>query len=151
MHGAAALRILGAESTGVRMRVRFATFGLVTVAVLSAGCHNKARENAMATPLKPVITRDDIERIKAKTALDAVQRLRSDVLVSRTAPSSFMMNKHLHPVVFLNDQYYGAIDELRHIPANDVEEIRILNGSDAVQKFGSDYGGGVIQIISRVS
>ena len=133
------------------MRFRSVTFAVFAATVVSAGCHHKARSNAMATSLKPIITREDIERVKARTALDAVQRLRSDVLVSRTAPSSILLSKHLHPVVFLNDQYYGAIDELRHIPANDVEEIRILNGADAVQKFGSDYGGGVIQIISRVS
>ena len=118
---------------------------------LLASCHHKGRDTEMDKPLKPVITREDIEKVHARTALDAVQRLRGDVLISRYAPSSILMNKHLHPVVFLNDQYYGAIDELRQIPSAEIEEIRILSGPDAVQKFGSQFGGGVIQIISRVS
>jgi glutaredoxin len=133
------------------LRHRFnAVVGTLSIALL-ASCHHKARDSEMDKPLKPTITREDIEKVHARTALDAVQRLRGDVLVSRYAPSSILLNKQLHPVVFLNDQYYGAIDELRHIPAGEVEEIRILNGSDAVQKFGSQFGGGVIQIISRVS
>lgn len=97
-----------------------------------------------------VITRGDIERIRASTALDIVQRYRSDVLTAR-APSSVYMNKHVHPVVFLNGQYFGAIDELRNLPADGVEEIHVFSGPDAVTKFGSQYGGGVIQVVSRSS
>jgi outer membrane cobalamin receptor len=97
-----------------------------------------------------VITRDDIERIRAATALDIVQRYRADVLTAR-APSSVLLNKHIHPVVFLNEQFYGAIDELRNVPADGVQEIHVFTGPDAVTKFGSQYGGGVIQIISRSS
>jgi outer membrane cobalamin receptor len=95
-----------------------------------------------------VITREDIERIRAATALDIVQRYRADVLTAR-APSSVLLNRQIHPVVFLNEQYYGAIDELRNVPADGVQEIRLFSGPDAVTKFGSQYGGGVIQIVSR--
>ncbi len=97
-----------------------------------------------------VITRSDIERIHATTALDIVQRYRADVLTAR-APSSVLLSKHIYPVVFLNGQYYGAVDELRNLPADGVEEIQLFNGPDAVTKFGSQYGGGVIQIVSRSS
>jgi outer membrane cobalamin receptor len=97
-----------------------------------------------------VITRDEIERIRAATALDIVQRYRADVLTAR-APSSVLLNKHVHPVVFLNEQYFGAVDELRNVPAEGVQEIHLFSGPDAVTKFGSQYGGGVIQIVSRSS
>ena len=97
-----------------------------------------------------VITREDIERSRAATALDIVQRYRADVLTAR-APSSVLLNKHIYPVVFLNEQFYGAIDELRNMPADGVQEIRLFSGPDAVTKFGSQYGGGVIQIVSRSS
>jgi hypothetical protein len=97
-----------------------------------------------------LITRADIERIHAMTALDIVQRYRSDVLISR-APSSVLLNKHIHPVVFLNGQFFGAVDELRNLPADGVEEVRFYSGPDAVTKFGSQYGGGVILVVSRSS
>lgn len=95
-----------------------------------------------------VITREDIERVHARSALDAVQRYRSDVLV-RKAPSSVLLDKRPYPVVFLNDQELGQIDELRNVPADEVEEIRIHTGPEATTKWGSRFGGGVIQIISR--
>jgi len=119
-------------------------------ALLVAACVHRGSSEQAQPALISVITRADIERIHARSALDAVQRLRSDVLTAR-APSSVLLNKHVHPVVFLNDQYLGAVDELQHYPADSIEEIRILSGPDAVTKFGSQYGGGVIQIIARIS
>ena len=95
-----------------------------------------------------VITRADIDRIHATTALDAVQRYRADVLVNR-APSSILLNKQTHPVVFLDSQLFGQVDQLRNISADGVGEIRFYNGTDAVRIFGAQYGGGVIQIVSR--
>src|SRR5215510_8020351 len=84
-----------------------------------------------------VISRADIERVRAKTALDAVQRVRPDALTKR-GTKSIMLDAQSYPVVFLNTQYYGKIDELR-----------IFGNADAVTKFGAQYGGGVIQLISR--
>lgn len=128
---------------------RIVAWWLMTVVMAAACSHRGQRESARNAHL-PVITRADIERVHARTALDAVQRFRSDVLVAR-APSSILLSKHTYPVVFLNGQYYGGVDELRQFPAADIEEIRILSGPEAVQQFGSQFGGGVIQIISRVS
>jgi len=95
-----------------------------------------------------VISRADIERVRAKTALDAVQRVRPDALTKR-GTKSIMLDAQSYPVVFLNTQYYGKIDELRNMSADDIEEIRIFGNADAVTKFGAQYGGGVIQLISR--
>jgi len=130
------------------MRWRVVAVALFALPV--AACVHRASSEQAQPALISVITRADLERIHARTALDAVQRLRSDALTAR-APSSVLLNKHIHPVVFLNDQYLGAVDELQHYPADSIEEIRILSGPDAVTRFGSQYGGGVIQIIARIS
>jgi hypothetical protein len=52
-------------------------------------------------------------------------------------------------VVFLNDQFYGPLDGLRSVSAGTLQEIRYFSGTDAVVRFGSQFGGGVIQLISR--
>ncbi len=130
--------------------MRWRMIRVALAALLVAACVHRGSSEQAQPALISVITRADIERIHARSALDAVQRLRSDVLTAR-APSSVLLNKHVHPVVFLNDQYLGAVDELQHYPADSIEEIRILSGPDAVTKFGSQYGGGVIQIIARIS
>ena len=130
------------------MRRSFIACTLLVMSMLSACSHKQA--SGPAPSQQSLITRDDIEKARAKSALDAVQRYRADVLTAH-AQSSILLNKRTRPVVFLNDTYLGQIDELRHLPAEEIQEIRIHNGIDATQKFGSQYGGGVIQIISRVS
>lgn len=94
------------------------------------------------------ISRQDLDRIRAGTVLDAVSRLRSDALVSR-APSSILLDARTRPVVFLDGQYLGQIDELRNIPADGVKEINFYSGVDASRLFGGRYGAGVIQVVSR--
>ena len=128
------------------MRRLIAVFvaGLTT---LGLACKNPPRLSP-STRETTVITRGDIERIHAATALDAVQRYRADLLVARP-PSSIYLDKQTYPVVFLDSQLLGQIDELQNIAANDVGEIRFYSGSDAVHLFGAKYGGGVIQIVSR--
>ena len=50
------------------MKVLHRTAAILTIALTMssmAACHHKARDGAMTTPLKPVITREDIERVHA--------------------------------------------------------------------------------------
>ena len=119
---------------------------VVVGALISTSCSRPPKSTA-PTPVN-VITRADIEKIHASTALDVVSRYRNDVLVSRP-PSSIYLNKQTHPVVFHDSQFYGQVDELRNISADGIGEIRFYNGPDAVRLFGAQYGGGVIQIVSR--
>lgn len=139
------------------MRAR-GLFGLYVAGILSAGC-TIGRLAASGDPAdaggavqaqqnRAVITRADIERIHAASALDAVQRYRSDLLTAR-GQSSILLSKQTYPVVFIDNQAYGQIDELRNIAADGIQEIRCYTGSDAVRLFGAQYGGGVIQIVSR--
>ena len=130
------------------MRWSTATLAL-SAAIAVSSCTHRGVNRQEPSQLS-VISHADMERVHAISALDAVQRLRSDALTPH-ASSSILMNKHVHPVVFLNEQYLGAVDELRNLPVDGIEEIRIISGTDAVTKFGSQYGGGIIQIIARVS
>jgi len=127
------------------MRKLTATVALLLAAALGACTHRAPNTGFSAGN---VISRADIERVRAKTVLDAVQRIRPDALTRRAA-KSVLLDGQSYPVVFLNAQYYGRIDELRNMSADDVEEIRIFGNADAVTKFGAQYGGGVIQLISR--
>lgn len=128
------------------MRALLIGIAMSTMA-LAGGCAH--RNGTQSDPRRPgVITRDQIERIHAVTALDAVQRFRGDVL-TRRAQSSVLLNKQLYPVVFLGSQLLGEIDELRNVSADGIEEIRFFDGTEALTRFGAQYGGGVIQIIPR--
>ena len=120
---------------------------LAGLATTLSACTRAPSSAGTASQLS-VIKRADIERVHASTALDAVQRYRADLLTAR-APSSVYLNRQTHPVVFLDSQLLGQVDQLRDIAADSVEEIRFFSGTDAVRRFGAEYGGGVIQIVSR--
>ena len=121
---------------------------VIVIALLlsSASCVHPNGSSGSAS--NDIITRDDSEKIHAATALDAVSRFRGDVLVTKS-PSSIYLDKQQHPVVFQNATYFGKVDELKNIPADGIGEIRFFRGVDAVRLFGAQYGGGVIQIVSR--
>jgi hypothetical protein len=140
----AAASFLFALSVEVAMR---RIVGMLALAVVSTqACVRLHGGGSM--PEKSVISREDIERVHALTALDAVQRYRADILVTK-AQSSIYLNKQTHPVVFLDSQFLGQVDELRNIGADGIGEIRLYGGTDATRLFGAQYGGGVIQIMSR--
>ena len=117
----------------------------LTVAAASCTHPSSAVGNANGA----LITRDEIENSHAVTALDVISRLRPYYLGSR-GRTSINLDPQTHAMVFLNDQEYGDITVLRNLSANDIEEVHYFSGSQAVQKFGAQYGGGVIQLISRV-
>lgn len=123
--------------------------GFALALTVGACTHRPGDPQAVSSSKSAVITREEIERSRAVTALDAIQRLRPFYLSSRGA-NSVLLDPQLHAVVFLNEQEYGDITVLRNVQANDVQEIRYYNGTEATQKFGAQYGGGVIQLVSRV-
>ena len=79
---------------------------------------------------------------------DVIARLRSSYLIDR-GRTSIRTNTHARAIVFLNDQEYGIPETMRNIPPGRIAEIRFFPGTEAVSRFGSQYGGGVIQLISR--
>jgi hypothetical protein len=96
-----------------------------------------------------VITFDEIDSSGETTIYDVIVKLHAEYLRDR-GPISAISGSHDIAVVFLNDQEYGAIGTLGSFQACDIEEVRYFSGPDAVTKFGRRYGGGVIQLITRV-
>ena len=97
---------------------------------------------------RKVITEDEILSTNATTAYDVVARLRAEYLRNR-GPTSLLLPNRAEPTVFLNEQLYGSIDVLKQVRSSDLTEIRFYDGPDAVTKFGSQYSGGVIQLVTR--
>ena len=117
---------------------------LVLGAILVTSC---VKPNSGATR-DNVITQEQIEQSNAQTAYDVVARYRGAFLRDR-GPTSITLGTEDVAVVFLNDNEYGPIVSLHDIRAVDISEIDFYSGPDAVIKFGSRYGGGVIQCKSR--
>lgn len=129
------------------MRRHFISLLLVTAAAGIVGCHQQMPGQPGAAS-GSVITREQIDSSSANNVYDLIARLHGNFLRDR-GKVSILSNQHDRPMVFLNDQEYGELESMRNIPTGRVAEIRFFSGTDAVTRFGSQYGGGVIQLISR--
>jgi outer membrane cobalamin receptor len=120
---------------------------LVLALALSLACHHQAAESR-GSGSHNVITQDEIDATEATNVYDVIARLHGNYLNDR-GPVSLKSNIRSRATVFLNDQEYGIPETMRNIPPGRVAEIRYFPGTDALARFGAQYGGGVIQLISR--
>lgn len=121
--------------------------GVATLAiVLSLSCRSRPPEHG--APAQNVITMAEIDSAHANNVYEVITRLRGNYLRDR-GKVSILSNTHARAVVFLNDQEYGIPETMRNLSPDRVAEIHFYPGTEAVTKFGAQYGGGVIQLISR--
>jgi len=95
-----------------------------------------------------LVSRADIEAAQVESAYDLVKRYRSDFLRSR-GQTSLTQRSSPYAAVFLDDLEYGSIESLRQIPADQINEIRFYEATEAQTKFGSGRMGGVIAVSTR--
>jgi len=74
------------------------------------------------------------------TAFDAIQRLRPNWLTGRGGSG---------PRVFVNGVDMGSTGVLRNYRMTALREVRFTSPSDATIRYGTNSGGGVIDLITR--
>jgi hypothetical protein len=116
--------------------------------VALAACHPHRPTEVGTSSLRNVITQDQIDSSRAANIYDVITKLHGEFLRDR-GRTSLRMNQHERAVVFLNDQEYGILETMRNIPIGRISEIRYFSGPDAVNRFGAQYGGGVVMLVSR--
>lgn len=114
---------------------------LTACATASSGAPKASRDANL-------ITREEIAASMETNAYEVVVRLRPLFLKSRGSTT-------LDPLalttatVFVDGQRYGEVGSMRGISANSVDHIRYIPGSDAVTKYGMQYGKGAIEVTTR--
>ena len=126
----------------MRRAIVCAFFGFVMVV---AACYTPARGGGS---VRNVITQDEIDSSRAANVYELINHLHAEFLIDR-GRTSIITNQHSRAVVFLNDQEYGIPETMRNIPVSRISEVRYFTGPEAITRFGSQYGGGVIQLIPR--
>ena len=125
---------------------RHALSSAALVFCLTAGC---AHPNSHQGSVQPdVITEDDISRIHAETAYDAVAKLRANFL-TRRGSTSVLNTSNPEPNVYLDDVFIGAVAQLRGIKASDVASIRVYRAWEVAARFGNGNVGGVIEVYTK--
>jgi hypothetical protein len=117
------------------------------VVLILAACHPQVSSSGHGIQ-RNVITQDEIDASSASNVYDLIAQVRGDYLKDR-GKVSIRTNQREKAVVFLNDQEYGVLETMRNIPLGRVSEIRYYPGTDAVNRFGAQYGGGVVMLVSR--
>jgi hypothetical protein len=77
-----------------------------------------------------------------------VQQYRPSWLQTR-GPLSFQNPNAGAVIVYVNNIRWGDVNRLREIAAEDVIQMRFLSGPDATMRYGSNHGGGVIEVQTR--
>ncbi|PYO50021.1 MAG: hypothetical protein DMD72_03505 [Gemmatimonadetes bacterium] len=95
-----------------------------------------------------VVTQQEIADAHVSTAYEAIQRLRPMFLKTR-GRTTVNGQANDYAIVFVDGQRFGDLNSLNNIVANSVLEARFLPGTEAVNRYGMEYGGGVIDIKTR--
>jgi hypothetical protein len=129
--------------------------GLSMALALAAGCASSGGSSGPSTPPDRVqesrqsnlITRAELEKSGASTALQAIRQLRPAML--RVTGAVTMRGTDPGVVVYSNGTKFGGVDMLEQIVASDVKQIEWLSASDATQRFGTGHPHGAILITRR--
>lgn len=113
---------------------------------LATGCAHPKYEMLGSNP--DVITEDDIARIHAHTAYDAVARIHPNFL-TRRGQTSLLGTSNPDPNVYLDDVFIGPVTELKGIQASVVSSIRVYRAGQSATRFGAGNMGGVIEVYTK--
>jgi hypothetical protein len=153
-------------------RAPLALFAAAVVALGSTACASSSSSTSSAPtasatggpkPTPNLITSDEIARVNAQTAFEAVQKLRPAMLrprqvasangqggVSEGSPAKSGTNTTSGElVVYMDGTRLGDMEQLRGIPASSVASMRYYTASEAQTKWGSGHPGGAIEVISK--
>jgi len=103
-----------------------------------------------------VITREDVDRSGARDALEALQRIRTHLLVQNTGygnrarvvsrgVGSIMLNPEV-VVVVDGARVSNSIGALRNMPAHDIQLMQVLTARQATPTMGAAGGNGAVLI-----
>jgi hypothetical protein len=95
-----------------------------------------------------VLPAEEIEKLNVGNAYDAIAKARPQYLKTRgkTTTKATTIER---AIVFLDGSPYGVISSLRGINVAQITAIQFYPGNDAVTRFGSQYGAGVIEVRTR--
>lgn len=128
----------------------------VTLAVLgvASACSSTEPRPDREFHSPDLLTREQIEEVRANNAYEVVQRLKSHWLQPRgrsqmpSAPGTPQFEEN--PVlVYMDGQRMGTVQQLQRIEITLIDHIRYFSPSEASARWGFNHGGGVIEVLTR--
>jgi hypothetical protein len=109
----------------------------ILIACASAGAHDAN-----------VITAPELGRSKARSAYDAIQQIRPEMLRTRD-PGTVVYFKARQPLVAVDNILVGGVEVLRTLPTGKMARIEYVNSWVAAKRYGTGFGNGVMLIETR--
>jgi hypothetical protein len=128
---------------------------LALLAVVALAGPAQAQDTTRARPQSKkrfdVISREEIEGIRneAVNAYDVVTLLRPRFFKNRMPAQIGEGDWSGGPRAVLDETPYGGVEALKNIELAAIKEIRYLNGPSASMRFGNEFQGGAIIVITR--
>lgn len=119
----------------------------VLVALALTACASTGEPGAPRAS-RNVLTQEEIARVNASTAFDAIRQLRPEFLRTRGG-GSIQNPGQEYAVVYINGVRAGDLNALNSVRASDVQEVRYMSASEATTRYGTGHAGGVIEIRTR--
>jgi hypothetical protein len=126
--------------------------GTLALLLASAACAPSTQSAPVTTSSnRALITESEIPTTGTETAFELIQRIRPEYL--RVKPAQGAMgangNNAPAPVLIVNGQRVGGLEDLRSIPASSLAVVRYHTIEEAKRRFGMQYGGGAIELTYR--
>lgn len=128
--------------------MHYLSLGVTLCAAALLGCASTPGAGVSPATRGNVITAEEIAATTAQNAFEAVGQLRRRWLMSRGS-RSIEDPSPVFAVAFLDDQELGDLSLLRGIDVAGIREIRFIDGREAVNRYGSEFGAGIVQVITR--
>jgi hypothetical protein len=126
---------------------------LLLASLLLAGCAGRLEEGDSSLKARGsgvgVVTAGEIEASGTRNALDALRRLRPELLIRRNDAVASADPYRGYAVVYLNGVLQGGVDVLGTIPVAAITEIRYVSSTAGADRFGKRHPGGVIAVSTR--
>ena len=119
-----------------------------SIACATAGTSASATSESGVRRDPNLISEQEIVSSNGANAYEVVSRARPAFLRQR-GHTSLSGGGSDYATVYVNAQQYGDVTSLRGFAVDQIREIRYYSSSEAVAKFGSQNGTGVIQIITK--
>lgn len=126
-------------------RLTIAILGLI---IALAACQPGPGTGRSASGNPNHITAEELaalEEASVLTAKQAIQRLRPRWL----QPRSSGLNQRHTAAVFRDGMPMGGLERLEEMDIRNIQEFRYLSASDATNRYGTGYPGGIIMVITK--
>lgn len=115
----------------------------LSLALVVSACASSGSSSGTRASSSTRLEQADLESVQQLDAYQAIQRLRRLWLQPRGGISATF------PVVYVDGQRRGGVDELRSIPVLTIGRIEYMNSSDATTRYGTGHDGGAI-LVTRI-